>query len=382
MIEGSGKLNEQSLSLNEKETLASGDVILTGEDSLAVIYWGDGSLTRLGSHTKIEIEENMISKDFSEIHISFDLLSGKTWSQVVSFIGKDSSFTQSFNGIEAGVRGTIYEVDVDADYLRVIDHAVKLSGEADIELASGEILNLKTFSLMQLSEFIKNFEDKSWTALNTALDSAHIIEMKENLDNSMRETFFIQWLRNMFFLPHKVNSDLKSTRDIDAIISEVAGYSVDAQQKIYNFIYQKYQDLNFVKPDDIKLYELKIRYKKLLISLDADGYNAQRLIETSVYDLEFISKQEIMDGLEGTLELFQNNADILEKNNISLPQLNFDYIPEGLRQEFSENFSSINTLFISGDNALLDTIQDSFNNVKDGVKGVFDNSIGNFISTN
>lgn len=77
--------------------LTSGDSIRTiGKESLAVIEWGDGSITRLGGNTKISVGNNEVSRDYTKIDISFDLIAGKTWSNVVSFISGDSAFTQTF----------------------------------------------------------------------------------------------------------------------------------------------------------------------------------------------------------------------------------------------------------------------------------------------
>ena len=101
LIKGKAILNNEPISLEQDIILHSGDSILTLDDSLAVIKWGDGSMTRLASNTKIQIHQSDISPDFSEIQIHFELLSGKTWSQVVSFLGEESSFTQSFQGVEA-----------------------------------------------------------------------------------------------------------------------------------------------------------------------------------------------------------------------------------------------------------------------------------------
>ena len=44
----------------------------------------------------------------------------------MSFLTSDSSFSQSFEGIEAGVRGTIFDVDLENRFIRVTDHQVEL----------------------------------------------------------------------------------------------------------------------------------------------------------------------------------------------------------------------------------------------------------------
>lgn len=96
LIKGSVFLNATFLEKESKYILAPGDKISVGQESLALIEWGDGSLTRLGENTKISIEENQVSRDYTKINISFELIAGKTWSNVVSFLGEESSFTQTF----------------------------------------------------------------------------------------------------------------------------------------------------------------------------------------------------------------------------------------------------------------------------------------------
>jgi hypothetical protein len=43
-------------------------------NSLAVIEWGDKSITRLGENSRIVVKENFVSDDLSKINISFELL--------------------------------------------------------------------------------------------------------------------------------------------------------------------------------------------------------------------------------------------------------------------------------------------------------------------
>jgi tRNA A37 threonylcarbamoyladenosine biosynthesis protein TsaE len=90
-------MNDDFLELDIAQIAKPGDVVRTiGKESLALIEWGDGSMTRLAGNTRISITRNDVSPDQTLIDISFELFSGKTWSQVVSFISEDSSFTQQF----------------------------------------------------------------------------------------------------------------------------------------------------------------------------------------------------------------------------------------------------------------------------------------------
>ena len=71
-----------------------------------------------------------MSDDLLKINISFKLEKWKTWSNVVSFIWKESYFNQEFADTTAAVRWTIYEVNLDKDYLYVDSHEVKLTNNS------------------------------------------------------------------------------------------------------------------------------------------------------------------------------------------------------------------------------------------------------------
>jgi len=60
--------------LNVKEKISNGNVINTLNNSLALIEWGDKSITRLGSNSKVMVKENFVADDLSKINISFELL--------------------------------------------------------------------------------------------------------------------------------------------------------------------------------------------------------------------------------------------------------------------------------------------------------------------
>jgi hypothetical protein len=50
------------------------DTVETAEESLAVLEWADGSITRLGSNTKILITKAFYTEDISQTQIAFSLL--------------------------------------------------------------------------------------------------------------------------------------------------------------------------------------------------------------------------------------------------------------------------------------------------------------------
>jgi hypothetical protein len=142
-IESQGKMS--LLKVQEKVPVIQGDTITTiWEESLAIIEWGDKSITRMWGNSKVEIRENFVGKDLGDIHISFELLKGKTWSNVVTIMWENSYFKQEIKDNVAAVRGTVYEADYEKDFIFVHNHEVSITGKdwAQIKITSGQATNL------------------------------------------------------------------------------------------------------------------------------------------------------------------------------------------------------------------------------------------------
>lgn len=343
LIEGTGFLNESSLTIKEKYILQSGDKVVTKSESLAIIEWWDGSLTRLWENTKITVQQNQISKDYTDINISFDLLSGKTWSQVVSFMSKDSSFTQSFSGIEAGVRWTIFDVDLENSYIRVLDHEVSVIDKLwnETQISTGDILNVEDFSLINLSRFIRDIEDKSWTAFNKGLDSDYKKILEERLESSLNKNSFLDFLISKFSLEKSLLKSLRTAEEFSEVEKKIQKIPVDKKQKIYKAVLSEYQNYNFVNIWNYENYKRKVFFKKALILLSDDAEEIQRLIETTSYDLKVAAKEKLTKGVSETLELIDMWKQKIPDFDIYLPETNFDYLPENLKIDFLHDFWSL-----------------------------------------
>lgn len=384
LIQWNALLNETLVQKKEKYILEVWDKVSTQVDSLAVISWGDGSLTRLGENTKITVEQNEISKDYTDINISFDLLSGKTWSQVVSFIWEDSSFTQQFNGIEAWVRGTIFEVDVDSEYMRVHDHAVELTSSKGEKLTvgNGEVLDLNTFTLMRLAEFFRDYRDKTWDDINKNLDNEHIIYLKKdiqkNISQAMNFLFILDWISPKYRIIHSLHT-AEEYSEVKKLLDKL---SDEQKKEVYTAVLSQYQKINFAGVGNYDLYKKKIMYKKALIYLwGAENEDSKRLVERSVYDLETLSSAKAVEGIQETFDFLYENKAILESSDIPLPDFNFDFIPEGLRRELYNNFTELKTVLDmkwlsipSNIEGVEDTISEGVNSLNKGVHGILDNT--------
>ncbi len=92
--------------------------------------------------------------------------------------------------MEAGVRGTIFDVDLDADYLNVSSHLVTLTDTSgnEILVEEGKPIRLSTLSLIELQEFLKNIQDTAWIELNETYDRAYFETLKASLKQSFLES--------------------------------------------------------------------------------------------------------------------------------------------------------------------------------------------------
>ena len=124
------KRNQETFSLKkgDKKTILVGDRIRTLTDSSATLFWPDGSVTRLGEKTNITIHE---LQGGTSTQVDFSITEGKSWSNIVRYLDPDSHFKQRFdNDLKvAAVRGTVFEVNVDKNYIRTVSHAVDIQDE-------------------------------------------------------------------------------------------------------------------------------------------------------------------------------------------------------------------------------------------------------------
>ncbi len=174
---GSGKIIRWDLAIElsegESYSLEWADIIETEKESKATILWPDRSITRLGADTRIVIEKMEVSRNYDSIQISYAIKRGKVWNTVIRLLVGDSYFDVHLpkENIVAGVRGTIFEVNLDNFYIYAVSHATHLtdsSGRA-LDLLPGELVSSDDISLKRWHEWL----DTTWQEWNTASDAAY-----------------------------------------------------------------------------------------------------------------------------------------------------------------------------------------------------------------
>ena len=355
-------LNDKVLQIWKKEKLSKEDIIETKtKDSLAIIEWWDWSITRLWWNTKVKIENQFVAKNKDQVNILFRLFSGKTWSNVVTYLWEDSYFNQTYSDTEIAVRGTVYVVDADNDYLQVESHKVELTNKqfGKKEVTENKQLKLSNFEFISLDDFIKFFKDKWFFELNQKLDKEYLLKLSLEVEKRVKDFVYF------------------AGKNIDNLTKE-------QREKLYKTILSSYQDLNFVSLENSeKLFNLKIALKEKLIDLAPDREKPS-LLSTFSYDLKDIFKNKNFWNFEKITDILKENQKYLDYNNFTkmLENLGIKFdlwdnlnklidtfkekvLNSANYKEFLENFSSqVNDAIIEQKNIFLrffDWIKDLFN---------------------
>ncbi len=379
LIKGKATLNQGFIEVNTQEILSPGDTVRTiGPQSLAIVQWWDGSVTRLWGNTKISVGNNEVTPDYTKINISFELISGKTWSQVVSFITSDSQFTQSFQWIEAGVRGTVFDVDVEKDFVYVSDHSITLTDTngQDFELLQDTPLHISNFSQIDVWEFLSTLRDADWSALNDELDTKHLQNLATELWESAQSHNPFLFLMEIFSPKYRFIYELDTDQDYDTLVEIIPLLSSSQKADVYDIVLSRYQKLNFVSPSDGEQYTEKLLYKRLLITLSPSEQDKERLVETSLYDFKDAINLQDIPAFTQTLGLLEENKDIIQQIDTSAIIGNIDLLPDDLEQIFLQNLSDIggflkwgipdtSSINIETGKQALDTVTEWFSDTKD-----------------
>lgn len=284
--------NKLNWNINKKDEIET-----NWEESLAIIEWWDWSITRIWWNSKVEVFEHTVSDNLWVIKISFKLLKWKSWSNVISFIWDKSYFHQYFVDKTAAVRWTIFEVNLDNDYLYVYKHEVKVTNSNWKEKIVKERMpfDIKLFSFIQLEKFILKIKDKAWVDLNKKLDFEYFSKLKKELS------------KNLDKISKKANKDLWDFSDL----------TIEKKEKLYNDLMQNYQKINFLDSSD-KIFYLKNLYRKKLINLSTNSEDKQHLVLNTLFDFNDAV-------LKNNLASISDNFKILYLNRNILKNLDIDY---------------------------------------------------------
>lgn len=143
-LEGSAQRsrgNGTRIALRVGSSVSQGDVVETGSSSRLEIRFNEGSLLRLGPGSKLQLAEAHFSGGAARRKLNARLFFGKLWAKVVSVIQGEQKFQVETENAVAGVRGTTFRVDANADksvLVRVYDGTVAVGKGAEASPPGGE----------------------------------------------------------------------------------------------------------------------------------------------------------------------------------------------------------------------------------------------------
>lgn len=351
LIEWSASLNENEIFIWDKVQLSVWDLVkTTKEESLAIIEWWDWSITRLWWNTSVKINELYVSDLKDNINISFNLLSWKTWSNVFSFLPWDSYFRQSFMDYEAAVRWTVFNVDLENDYLYVVSHKIFLTSTDwnKVEISEQEPFKLSSFEFIRLEEFIRQFKDTIFEDLNRKLDNDLFIYFRND-----------------------ILSKIDNIKKLDLIDLETL--NIKEKNELYLEVLSTYQDLNFIDSTNEDLFALKISIKEKLLELAPES-EKENILNSFVFDFKDSIKNDSYESLNNILNIFSNNTQYIWFSDdiyIYLDKININNINEALAWNILNSLEKINSV------TNIWWLRDTFDGLKDSFDKTFRNSINN-----
>lgn len=324
----------QILKTGESASLQVGDKIKTLPRSSATIFWADGSVTRLSEKTSITISSLQVSGDLSSVQIRFDTESGKTWSNVIRSLLPDSFFEQTYdNGAYvATVRGTVFEINLDRDYVRSIHHGISIKNTKTN--AKTEVLQGKTIQARNWKILGKELIDTAWDKWNTNEDVIYMDrQLKKLSDNLFDYTQKNEWVRSWTKkirklvkkeeTPDSLISAIileKNTDKLDALKQSVEMAKTDEQKSILHARLLAYHQATNILPGNDSTLALRATLRDLII--ETAPANKKEKLEQTFTQVTF---NDYVDALStGSIiqaDKLKTKLEQAIKANVNLPAL-------------------------------------------------------------
>jgi hypothetical protein len=106
--------------VKRNQEIAAGSVVKTGEGARAELTFPDGSVVRVGPGSELKVEGAAYDGKTKEVKVEATLVAGEAWAKVAKLVGDDPQFQVKTNNAVAGVRGTVFRVNVDRDEATVV----------------------------------------------------------------------------------------------------------------------------------------------------------------------------------------------------------------------------------------------------------------------
>ena len=114
------KENKAGRMLKKGDHLGKDQEVRVGERSRIELRFPDGTVMRLSERSRLSMNEVLFSAKTERKNVKVNLGVGKLWANVKKLMTTDSSVEVKTTNAVAGVRGTIYRVNVDEDKTAVV----------------------------------------------------------------------------------------------------------------------------------------------------------------------------------------------------------------------------------------------------------------------
>ena len=163
--------------LKIEDGLKSGCEVSTGENSRLELVLPDNSMIRFAENTRFKLLQADVDNT-GERDVKISVTLGKVWSNVRRALGGKGGFELSCENAVAGVRGTIYRMDVEADksaLVKVYDGEVNVAGVKSPQQLSAKVSGApKSVSGPQVIAGPKPVSMKEWVYIVKSMQQIHI----------------------------------------------------------------------------------------------------------------------------------------------------------------------------------------------------------------
>jgi len=128
------KGEEDAQPLGERRLVQAGEQLSTGAEGRCTLNWIDGTRIRMEPHTKLTVQKCQVHKGAEQSAFRLDI--GKIWIRVLRVLSQQDKFQISTPIATAGVRGTMFAVEVAADGSTEIS---VYEGQVTVASDSGEV---------------------------------------------------------------------------------------------------------------------------------------------------------------------------------------------------------------------------------------------------
>ncbi|MFC1655623.1 FecR domain-containing protein [Patescibacteria group bacterium] len=176
--------NGERIEAEKDMSLKQGDIVVTGEDGIAVIRYVDNSITRLSPESELKIHklyQDVLDETKTEVEV--ELTQGRVWTQVVNTDSNEATFKVAANDITANAQVTTsfdikHEDEDEGVTVSVFDNEIEVTVQ-DVEdqtqvIHEGYAVEINdTSELEVVTHSNGDAEDKLWVNVNTAEDKEY-----------------------------------------------------------------------------------------------------------------------------------------------------------------------------------------------------------------